>query len=53
MYNNPGGASSVRIDDYAATYAALERTLLASETLMGLLRKKYSPRARSPRLVKG
>lgn len=53
VYSNPSGASSVRIDDYAATYAAMERTLLASDTLMQLLRKKYSVRPPSARLVKG
>lgn len=53
LYDNPSGASSVRIDDYAATYAAMERQLAASPDLMSLLRKQYSKRPRSSRLVKG
>jgi hypothetical protein len=53
VYSNPSGASSLRIDDYAATYAAMERTLLAQDTLMQLLRKKYAVRPRSARLVRG
>lgn len=53
LYANPSGASSVRIDDFAATYAAMERQLLTSEPLMALLRKQYSIRSPSARLVKG
>lgn len=51
LYNNPDGASSVKIDDYAATYAALERQLAASPNLAKLLKKQYGRPGGSARLI--
>jgi hypothetical protein len=51
VYTNPGGASSVKIDDYAATYAAMERQLAASPNLVGLLHRQYGHKTGSVRLV--
>lgn len=51
LYDNPGGASSVKIDDYAATYAAMERQLAASPNLVSLLHRQYGSRSGSVRLV--
>lgn len=51
VYTNPGGASSVKIDDYAATYAAMERQLAASPNLAALLHRQYGSRTGSVRLI--
>lgn len=51
IYDNPGGASSVKIDDYAATYAAMERQLAASPNLVALLHRQYGSRTGSVRLT--
>lgn len=51
IFDNPGGASSVKIDDYAATYTAMERQLAASPNLTGLLHRQYGSRTGSVRLV--
>lgn len=51
LYANPTGAASVRIDDYAATYAAMERQLASSQFLTLALKKQYTRSPRSPRLV--
>ncbi len=51
LYDNPGGASSIKIDDYAATYAAMERQLAASPNLVRLLQRQYGKPVGSIRLV--
>jgi hypothetical protein len=40
-YEVPDGAVQVRIDDYAATYAAMSTQLEASDSLQRLLRRQY------------
>ncbi len=51
LYSNPDGASSVKIDDYAATYAAMERQLAASENLVRLLHRQYGRKVGSAQLI--
>lgn len=41
-YSNPDGASSVRIDDYAAMYDAMSRQM--TDSLRGALRRQYGRR---------
>jgi hypothetical protein len=44
-YSNPDGASSVKIDDYAAAYEAISARMEASPYLKAALRKQYGRRA--------
>lgn len=44
VYANPDGATSVRIDDYAANYDAMTSRMDASKYLKAALRKKYGRR---------
>jgi hypothetical protein len=46
VWPNPGGATQVRIDDYAAVYDAAAATMEASPNLRNALRRKYGLRAR-------
>lgn len=48
---NPTGATSFRIDDYAATYERMAAFLEASPSLLRLLRAQYKRPVRSIRLV--
>jgi len=41
FYSNPDGASSVKIDDYAATYTAMSSSMAANSKLSDLLRAAY------------
>lgn len=41
FYPNPTGASSVKIDDYAETYAAMQTAMNGNQPLMGALRAAY------------
>lgn len=41
FYDNPAGASSVKIDDYAATYTAMAATMAANRPLGDALRAAY------------
>lgn len=50
-FENPTGATSERIDDYAVAYAAAQRAMDSSPELAKLLRKTYGRPARSVKLV--
>lgn len=50
-YENPTGATSERIDDYAVAYAAAQAAMDASPALAALLRRQYGRPARSVKLV--
>lgn len=41
FYTNPDGASSVKIDDYAATYSAMSAAMAANTALADALRAAY------------
>lgn len=41
FYSNPGGASSVKIDDYAETYGAMTAAMTANTHLAAALRAAY------------
>jgi hypothetical protein len=41
FYSNPDGAGSVKIDDYAATYAAMQSSMAANQPLKDALRAQY------------
>lgn len=41
FYSNPDGAGSVKIDDYAATFAAMQSSMNANEPLKDALRAQY------------
>lgn len=49
LFENPSGAASEKIDDYAVTYAAAEAALEASPALKAAIRKQYGPKARMVR----
>jgi hypothetical protein len=51
LFDNPSGAASEKIDDYAVTYAAAEAALEASPALKRAIRKQYGPRARMVRIA--
>lgn len=51
LYENPTGASSERIDDYAVAYERAVALLEASKTTAQLLRTRYGRRGRSVKLV--
>ncbi len=46
LFENPAGATSEKIDDYAVAYTAAAAALEASPALRALLRKQYGPKAR-------
>lgn len=45
FYDNPSGASSVKIDDYAATYSAMQAAMAADTHGRRALRRAYGRRA--------
>lgn len=50
FYDNPGGAASVRIDDYATTYERMSARMEGSPHLKAALRKAYGRRAQMTRI---
>lgn len=51
LFDNPTGAASEKIDDYAVTYAAAEAALEAAPALKKAIRKQYGPKARMVRVL--
>lgn len=51
LFDNPSGAASEKIDDYAVTYAAAEAALEAAPALKKAIRKQYGPKARMVRVL--
>lgn len=51
LFENPTGATSEKIDDYAVAYDAAEAALDARPSVKALLRKLYGPKARMVRIV--
>lgn len=41
FYSNPGGASQVKIDDYAEIYAAMQASMTGNEPMKDALRAQY------------
>lgn len=52
VFDNPTGLTQVRIDDYAAMYAAMESWLDSSTFLIDALRRQYGRRLGSIRLTR-
>lgn len=51
LFDNPTGAASEKIDDYAVAYAAASAALEASPALKAAIHKQYGPKARMVRIA--